>query len=61
MLTPELALLRCDYLSLGLLLWGNAGNVLQRGQNLRIEAVEVGPWIAGTVNPAKVVQCGANL
>lgn len=46
---------------LGLLLWGNARNVLQDGQNLRIEAVEVGPWDAGTVNPAKVVQCRANL
>lgn len=45
----------------GLLLWGNAGNVLQHGQNLRIEAMEVGPLDAGTVNPAKVVQCGANL
>lgn len=46
---------------LGLLLWGNAGNVLQNGQNLRIEAMEVGPLDAGTVNSAKVVQCGANL
>lgn len=46
---------------LGLLLWGNAGNVLQHGQNLRIEAVEMGPWDVGTVDPAKVVQCGVNL
>lgn len=40
---------------LDLFLWGNARNVLQHGQNVGIGAMEVGPWDAGTANPAKVM------
>lgn len=54
-LTSELLCREMIICLLELFLCGNARNVLQHGQNVRIEAVEVGPWDAGTVNPAKIV------